>query len=436
MKFYGRESELNLLEETRRLSEQSAKMTVIVGRRRIGKTSLAIKAFEGKKSLYFFISRKNEALLCREFIEEIELAFGKPVLGEFRNFSRLFEYLLVMAQVEPFTLIIDEFQEFYQVNPSVYSEMQNLWDKYKSISKINLVICGSVYSLMKKIFENGKEPLFGRANEKIHLKPFNVETLKKIYTNQQTPFNPDDLLAFYTITGGVAKYVEIFTDKNRFSLAQMLTEILRENSLLLEEGKNIIIEEFGKDYITYFSILSLIASSKTSRTEIESILGKNIGGYLERLENDYQIIKSLRPIFSKPGGRVQKYFIEDNFLCFWFRFIYKYRSAIELGNYTFVRSMVERDFDQFSGQFLEKYFREKLMITGQYSQIGRYWNKRNENEIDIVALDDWGKQALIAEVKLNAHKINPDQLKSKAAEIAPMLYAYELSFRGFSLEDM
>lgn len=436
MKFYGRESELDLLEVTRRLSEQSAKMTVIVGRRRIGKTSLAIKAFEGKKFLYFFISRKNEALICREFIEEIEQVFRKTVLGEFRNFSRLFEYLLIVAQDEPFTLIIDEFQEFYQVNPSVYSEMQNLWDKYKSTSRMNLVICGSVYSLMKKIFENGKEPLFGRANEKIHLKPFNVDTLKKIYVDQQPKFKPGDLLAFYTITGGVAKYVEIFTDKNRLSLKQLLDEIFRENSLLLEEGRNIIIEEFGKDYITYFSILSLIASSKTSRTEIESILEKNIGGYLERLENDYQIIKSLRPIFSKPGGRIQKYYIEDNFLCFWFRFIYKYRSAIELGNYAYVRSVVERDFDQFSGQFLEKYFRDKLTLSGQYSQIGRYWNKRSDNEIDIVALDEWGKTALLAEVKRNAQKINQDQLKSKAMEITPMLQDYEISFTGFSLENM
>lgn len=436
MKFYGRVPELNLLEETRRLSEQSAKMTVIVGRRRIGKTSLTVKAFEGKKSLYFFISRKNEALICREFIEEIELKFGNPILGEFRNFSRLFEYLLILAKDEPFTLIIDEFQEFYQVNPSVYSEMQNLWDKYKSSSRMNLVICGSIYSLMKKIFESGKEPLFGRANEKIHLKPFDIDTLKKIYTDHQAIFKPEDLLAFYTITGGVAKYVEIFTDKNCFSLKQLLNEIFRENSLLLEEGKNIIIEEFGKDYITYFSILSLIASSKTSRTDIESILEKNIGGYLERLENDYHIIKSLRPIFSKPGGRIQKYFIEDNFLCFWFRFIYKYRSAIELGNYQFVRSVVERDFDQFSGQFLEKYFREKLLLTGNYSQIGRYWNKRSENEIDIVALDEWGKKALLAEVKRNANKINPDRLKSKATEIAPMLQGYEISYSAFSFEHM
>lgn len=76
---------------------------------------------------------------------------------------------------------------------------------------MNLILCGSVFTLMKKIFENAKEPLFGRADEKIHLKPFNVEVLKAIYTDQQTVSKPEDLLAFYTITGGVAKYVEVFT---------------------------------------------------------------------------------------------------------------------------------------------------------------------------------------------------------------------------------
>lgn len=436
MKFYGRETELKLLDKTRILSEHSSKMTIIVGRRRIGKTSLAITAFKGKKYLYFFVSRKNEALLCREFIDEIELSFGKPVIGEFKSFAKLFEYLLIMAQTETFTLIIDEFQEFYQVNPSVYSEMQNLWDKYKSSSKMNLVLCGSVFTLMKKIFENAKEPLFGRADEKIHLKPFNVDVLKTIYTDQPIVFKPEELLAFYTITGGVAKYVEVFTDKNCFTLKQMLDEIFNENSLLLEEGKNILIEEFGKDYITYFSILSLIASSKTSRTEIESILEKNIGGFLERLEYDYQIIKSIRPIFSKPGGRIQKYLIEDNFLCFWFRFVYKNRSAIELGNYPYVYSLVERDFDQFSGLFLEKYFRDKLSLTNLYSQIGRFWNKRNENELDIVALNELEKRALIAEVKRNPQKINLKQLRAKSSEIKTALQDYEISFAGFSLNDM
>lgn len=436
MRFYDRENELSLLAETRELSEHSARMTVIVGRRRIGKTSLAKKAVEGRPYLYFFVTRKTESLLCQEFTEEIELGLKKKIPGEFRSFSKLFEFLLMLSQTEPFTLIIDEFQEFYQINDGMYSEMQNLWDRYKSTSKLNLILNGSVYSLMKKIFENAKEPLFGRANERIHLKPFTVDVIRNILTDHRPACKPGDLLAFYILTGGVAKYVEIFTDKNRFTLKLMLDEIFRENSLLLEEGKNLLIEEFGKEYTTYFSILTLIASSKTSRSDIESILEKNIGGYLERLENDYQIIRSVRPLLSKPNGRVQKYLIEDNFLGFWFRFIYKYRSAIEIGNFGYVRTIVERDFNTFSGLYLEKYFRAKIALSGRYSQVGQYWEKRNQNELDIVAINDLEKTALIAEVKLNKSKISMDQLKLKSAGFRNKLAGYEITYAGFSPEDM
>jgi uncharacterized protein len=200
--------------------------------------------------------------------------------------------------------------------------MQNLWDQYKNRTKMNLVISGSVYTLMKKIFENAKEPLFFRTNQRIYLKPFSLSTLQEVMQdNNPEGFRADDLLAFYMLTGGVAKYVELFVDKNFFTLEKMLNEILRDNSLLMDEGKNLLVEEFGKEYATYFSILSLIASSKTSRSEIESVLEKNVGGYLDKLENEYAIISSLRPILSKPGSRNVKYLISDNFLNFWFRFI-------------------------------------------------------------------------------------------------------------------
>jgi AAA+ ATPase superfamily predicted ATPase len=387
--------------------------------------------------LYLFVGRKNEALLCKEFTEEIASKTGQPVLGEFKSFSKLFEYLLVKSQNEPFTLVLDEFQEFSQINPSVYSEMQNLWDQYKSITKLNLVMSGSVFTLMKKIFENAKEPLFGRANEKIHLKPFSINTLIQILQD----YNPDgflheNLLAFYMLTGGVAQYVELFAEKGCFTLEAMLDEIFRTNSLLLEEGKNLLIEEFGKEYATYFSILSLIASSKTSRGEMESILEKNIGGYLERLENEYHLIKSLRPIFAKEGSRNIKYQIEDNFLNFWFRFIYKYRTAIEIGNYSYVRNIIARDFDTYSGTFLEKYFREKLALSGAYSQIGRYWDARSQHELDIVALNEMENTALIAEVKRNPQKINIELLKQRSIEIGAKLPGYKIDFVGFSMKDM
>jgi AAA+ ATPase superfamily predicted ATPase len=436
MKFYDREAELQLLEDTRKVSEISAKMTIVVGRRRIGKTSLISEAFKDKKFLYFFIARKNEALLCEEFIAEVAAKIEQPLLGDFKSFSKLFEFLLVVSQNEPFTLVLDEFQEFININPAVYSEMQNLWDQYKNRSKMNLVMSGSVYSLMKKIFENSKEPLFGRANEKIRLKPFSILTLKQIIGDQNPTYKPDDLLAFFILTGGVAKYAEIMVDKNRLTLNKMLNEIFRENSLLIDEGKNVLIEEFGKEYATYFSILSLIASSRTLRSEIESILEKNVGGFLDRLEKEYQIIRSVRPLFSKQGSRSVKYYIDDNFLNFWFRFIYKYRSALEIGNFNYVREIVERDYETYSGPFLEKYFREKLALSGEYSQIGRYWSARNQNELDVVAINEFEKKALIAEVKRNKNKININKLKEQSVELARLLPGYEIQYTGFSMEDM
>ncbi len=237
-------------------------------------------------------------------------------------------------------------------------------------------------------------------------------------------------------TGGVAKYVELFVDAKAFTKEKQLNLIFSEDSLFLEEGKNLLIEEFGKEYTTYFSILSLIASSKTSRSAIESILERNIGGYLDRLENEYTVIKKIKPILAKEGSRTQKYEISDNFFNFWFRFIYKNKSAVEIGNYAYVRSIVERDFSLFSGKFLEKYFIEKLKTSGEYSTIGTYWERSNQNELDIVAINEIAKKVLIAEIKLNAKKIDLELVKQKSLKLSEDFKSYIIEYKGYSLQDM
>ena len=434
MKFYNREKELKNLKTIEKASKISAKMTIIVGRRRIGKTTLIKEAYPQK--LYLFVSKKNEALLCEEFIKIVELQLEVKIFGEMRKFKELFEYLMELSTKRAFTLIIDEFQEFLTINKSLYSDMQNIWDAYKDRSQMNLVLSGSIYSLMKRIFENRKEPLFGRANNKIELKAFSVITLKEILEDYSPHYTNDDLLSFYILTGGVAKYVEIFVDAKAFTLEKQLDLIFDDYSLFLEEGKNLLIEEFGKEYTTYFSILSLIASSKTSRTEMESILERNIGGYLEKLENEYRIIKKIKPIFAKEGSRTVKYEIIDNFFNFWFRFIYKYRSAIELENYEYVKNIVRRDYETYSGLFLERYFQEKLRLSYEYSAIGNYWERGNQNEIDIVAINEDEKRMLIGEVKRNPKKIDLYKVEQKSLKLRAKYKKYAVEYRGFSLEDM
>lgn len=435
MKFYNREKEFALLQKIQEKSSASAQMTFMVGRRRIGKTSLLIRQY-GSDCIYFFVAKKNEVLLCEEFVDEVRGKLHAEIYGEIKSFKDLFGYLMKLSQTTPFTLIIDEFQEFASVNPSIYSDMQHLWDSNKADSKINLILCGSVYSLMKRIFEHSKEPLFGRATQRIHLKELGIETLKEIIRDYHPGYTEEDLLAFYMITGGVAKYVEYLVEAEAFTLDAILNEIFSENSLFLDEGRNVLIDEFGKDYNNYFSILSLIASSKTSRPEIESVLEIPVGGFLDRLENDFGIISRIRPIFAKPGGRSVKYVIKDNFLNFWFRFIYKYRGTVEMGNLEYVRSIVERDYPTYSGRILEKYFLEKMTASKQYSTIGNYWEKDNHNEIDIVAVNEIEKRMTIAEVKRKKENISLPQLKMKSENLCNRFSEYSVEYRGLSMDDM
>lgn len=435
MKFYNREDELALLKKADELKSCRSVMTILIGRRRIGKTTLALQPFTQGKKLYFFISKKEESLLCEEFIDEIKEHLGIPIFGTITKFEDLFALLMEWGKTNPFTLIIDEFQEFIRINPSIYSSIQKLWDLNKDDSKIHLIFSGSVYSLMKKIFEDAHEPLFGRADFKIHLQPFNISTLGEILRDNNA-YSNRSLLEFFILTGGVAKYIELFNLYGAFDKTAMIDEIIKPHSLFLDEGRNRLIEEFGKEYGVYFSILSLIANSKTAKSEMESVLDKNVSGYLYRLEHDYNIIRSIKPFNAKPNSKVQKYEIVDNFLSFWFRFIYKYQSLIEAENYDRLKEIVMRDFDTFSGRFLEKLFIELLKEKKKYTKIGSYWERGNQNEIDIVAVDDLNKEVLIAEVKLNSDRLSESVLREKAKNIIKQYQDYKIIYRLWSLDDL
>lgn len=408
----------------------------MVGRRRIGKTSLLLQAYASSLYLYFFVAKKSESLLCIEFCEQIKQKLDVPIFGEIKTFKEVFRLLMELSKSRHFTVIIDEFQEFNSVNPAVFSDMQNIWDRNKQESKINLVLCGSVYSLMKRIFEGSKEPLFGRATQRIHLQAFDITTLKEILNDYRPDYDNEDLLAFYLFTGGVAKYVELLVQAQAFTFQSILEEVLSENSLFIDEGKNVLIDEFGKDYGNYFSILSLIASGKTSRVAIESVMEMQTGGFLERLEKEYGIIRKIRPVFAKEGSRTVKYAIEDNFLSFWFRFIYKYRSAVEAGNLAYIQDIVIRDYNTYSGRILERYFIEKIKSERKYNIIGTYWERDNQNEIDVVAVNELEKSIFFAEVKRKRENINVQKLEEKAQSLSKQFKDYKTVYAGLSLEDM
>lgn len=434
MKFYGRNSELNALLKLYGQTKEGAKMSVLTGRRRVGKTLLSLEFVRNHKFVYLFVSKKSESLLCIEYLEEIRRVFDVPVIGEIRKFKDIFSLLLEISTKESFTLIVDEFQEFFNINQAVYSEMQHLWDLNKNRCRLNLILIGSIYSLMHKIFQNAKEPLFQRADRIFFIKPFTIKHINQILGD----YGINDLKTlfdYYVFTGGIPRYIDILVTNSALSYNHIVDFILEANSPFLNEGKNLLIEEFGKEYGMYFSILELISAGKTARTEIESILERNIGGYLDRLEKDYSIISKHKPINAKPNARLQKYFITDNFLNFWFRFLYRNYSAIETENFDYIKILLRRDYSTYCGKILEKFYHELFAGTGKYNRIGSYWEKGNQNEIDLVAVNDMKKEIVIAEIKMNPSRINTRVLKQKSQRLLASYAQYRPKWIGLSLKD-
>lgn len=434
MKFYNREHEIHILEHLDKQAKKTGIMTVLTGRRRVGKTLLALHYAESKRFLYLFVARKEEHLLCQEYVEEIKKQFNHPIIGEIKQFKDIFALLLEIAHKETFTLIFDEFQEFFHINASVYSDIQKLWDLNKNKVKLQVIFIGSVYSLMYKIFEDKEQPLFGRANRILQIKPFSTKTTAKILKDYHI-FNPKVFFDFFVITGNLPKYLELFLAEEVKNFDDMLDVILQKDSIFLNEGRNLLIEEFGRDYASYFSILELISQGKTSRSEIESILEKDIGGYLMRLEENYALISRRRPINAKPNSRNQKYKIIDNFLNFWFCFVYRHWTAIEMENFAYVKQIIKRDYSSYCGPILERFFQQLLSDTGQFNQIGSYWEKDNSNEIDLVAINDMEKQILFMETKINKSKINLNTLVRNSEIVLKNYPGYNPTYKGLSIDD-
>lgn len=436
--FYDREQELQRLTMSLQYAQQRhSTMTVLTGRRRIGKTSLGQVLLNNNDGIYLFVGRKNEALLCEEFEAAVRTIIPDFPTGQ-RRFSDIFHSLLMATRTRTLTIFIDEFQDFEYVNPSVFSDIQNLWDRYRDNTHTNLVLSGSIYTMMNKIFRDAKEPLFGRADSNIQLKPFSTTVIKEMLHDAKPDYSNEDLLALYTYTGGIPKYMQLLLEHGCDSKDAIIHYITSENSLFIDEGRYMLIQEFGKHYETYFTILSLIASGELTQANIQARMGstQNIGGFLKRLEEDYDLIAKKRPIRAKPASQTVRYEIKDIFLKFWFRYMEKYRSLIEIGNHEQLRKIVHDDYTTFSGLILERWFRAKLQESQQFVEIGGWWLPDQKMEIDIVSVDTAG-HVTAHEVKRQRSRYKAKVLQEKCDILqAKVFKGHEISLSCLSIDDM
>lgn len=435
MRFYDRVDELNLLKTIEEKSQNRSYMTLLYGRRRVGKTRLTLEHFKNSKFLYFFVSRKSDSLLAREFTEEINEKYKPDIFGSPESSADIIKLLFRMGQKEQINVVFDEFQNYEYVNPTIFSTIQKIWGMERENTRVNLIFSGSSVSLLKKIFMGKAEPLFGRLDYRINLQPLKVNVLKEILTDHGR-CTPDNLADLYIFTGGIPKYIDFFIESGAKSFEEFIHSFIFDNSPLMEEGRFSVMEEFGKKYGVYFAILQLLSEGKTKRSEIMSILKdvKEIGGYLNVLEDQNLTLISKNKPFNQKSNRNIKYNINDPFYQFWFRFIYKNTPVLEAGNFDYLKRLISRDWPVYRGRMFEVFTRTLLKESLLFNRIGSYWDKKGLNEIDVVAVNDDEKYILFGECKLNKMKVSIPQLKAKAVELEKDFAGYRKIYKSFHPE--
>ena len=218
--------------------------------------------------------------------------------------------------------------------------------------------------------------------------------------------------------------------------AKMLDSVCNMASPFLVDGRDILISEIGKDYGIYFSILQAISRGLTTQSEIDSVIQKNTGAYLQNLQKVFGITEQIRPLLSKPESRNTRWQIVDEYMLFYFRFIYSHQDLIELGNYDMLKEFILRDYETFTGKTLERYFKAKLQEEGNITKIGSWWDRKAMNEIDIISINDLEKSCNIYEVKRQAKNINLAKVQAKAAIFMQNLSTYTQNVFGLSMNDM
>ena len=441
MEFYGREREIDELRKERTTSQKYARFTVVTGRRRIGKTQLIRQALDDSVTPYvhLVITKKVEKVQTEAHQHTVERCLGLQFHGTCVRFAELFEELMKESLKRPLTLVLDEFQEFDKVDDAIFGEIAGVWDQYHSKSRINLVVCGSVNRLMNKIFFDDSQPLYGRSTGKLSLMPFDAPVFKRILSDFSPKWKPEDLLDLWTITGGVPRYVELLMENGACDRADMLKVVFGGITSFIDEGRTVLSDEFGKEYGTYFTILSSIASGKTTFAELSNELGSDIGGYLTRLETQFGLVSKRQPLYETVKTKNCHYQVEDCFFRFWFRFVVGHQDLVELNQLDELRKIAMRDFDTFSGYALERYFFWKFQTERKYVKMGAWWDRKGENEIDLVCERPDGGALDFYEVKRDPVRYSPVALQAKTIAFFqknPSLSRRPFACRGLSLKDM
>ena len=444
MKFIGRRKELEALEQE---YQRDGGFVVLYGRRRVGKTTLIKEFIKDKTAFYFLATEEVESQSMKRLAGVLARATNNPMLGRvaFSDWLDLFQEAARYRTEEKKVLIIDEFPYLVKTNQAFPSILQNAWDEFLKDSNIMLILCGSLIGMMRKHALSYESPLYGRRTAQIRLTPL---TFTDVHTAQPQPF--EKAVEQYAVTGGVPKYLEFFRPDGEL-LEQIKSVILSKSGFLYEEPSFLLKDEV-QSAANYFSIIRGIADGNHKLGKLAGALGMESSAltpYLSTLIELGFLVKDT-PVTEKNPEKSRKglYFISDNFVRFWFRYVYPYKGELELDNQQVSLDELNKDFVQkfvaFAYEDICKDIFAALCRSGELdftpSRIGSYWlnDVSNDTQIDVMAVDHQRKLLFAGECKYHNKPVDApvyyalEEKVKKSTELHTAFPAYQVIYGLFS----
>lgn len=241
------------------------------------------------------------------------------------------------------------------------------------------------------------------------------------------------------MTGGVARYVRQMVDTDALTVDRMTEEFFHDSSYFLSEAQILLANEFKVESGIYYDILAAIAHGVTKRMELQNVTaGKQVGGYLDKLQKLFGLIRKNEPLFNKDYRKV-RYVLNDPYLSFWFAFVQREEDLVSTRQFDELKHLFRSHYSDYSGRVLEGWFRAKFLESGLYPEVGSWWDRKGENEIDLIAVNAERRVAWVFEIKCNPKKFDPTVLQRKTAVMLGQnnrLEGFDIRTKGLSLEDM
>lgn len=411
-KFINRSEELSFLNTE--YKKDTSSLIVIYGRRRIGKTALISEFGKDKNTLYFLASEESEKENLNAFKDLVAGFTNNELLkaASNLNWDLVFKTLIDYNPKEKKLIVIDEFQYLGKTNAAFPSIFQRIWDTILKDKNVMVILCGSLISMMEAQTLSYSSPLYGRRTGQIKLQQISFEHYHEFFKDKSRK----ELIEYYSITGGVPKYIELFYDCTDV-YSSINRNILSKQSFLYEEPTFLLQNEVS-EIGSYFSIIKTIAAGNQKLSKISASLELKQTGITRYLQTliSLDILERQVPITEENPEKSKKglYKIKDNFLAFWFQFVYPNKSFIETNKFEFVMKKIKNNFiDNHVAHIYEDICIEKMWSLNAednwpftFDKAGRWWN--NNTEIDIVAFDSFGNDIIFGECKYTEKKLDSD----------------------------